>query len=170
MFEITLVAIELTVWSTKCPRVAAPLTLGNWIHKREQCSGKMECGGRRGRNGIETIHTWRPNSETKRAVRGLQKSRCTGSSKINGAKFSDTCSVRANWLCMGWPFCLAEMRREFQTGGIFLHHAVVSVAEWIQFSIVQDSAKRRAPGCVISAGKARKQQHRQNSPNPGLAL
>ena len=22
-----------------------------------------------------------------------------------------------NWLCMGWPFCLAEMRREFQTGG-----------------------------------------------------
>ena len=24
---------------------------------------------------------------------------------------------RANWLCMGWPFCLAEMRREFQTGG-----------------------------------------------------
>ena len=42
---------------------------------------------------------------------------CTGSSKINGAKFSDACSVRANWLCMGWPFCLAEMRREFQTGG-----------------------------------------------------
>ena len=40
-----------------------------------------------------------------------------GSSKINGAKFSDTCSVRANWLCMGWPFCLAEMRREFQTEG-----------------------------------------------------
>ena len=43
----------------------------------------------------------------------------TGSSKINGAKLSDTCSVRANWLCMGWPFCLAEMRREFQTGGNF---------------------------------------------------
>ena len=41
----------------------------------------------------------------------------TGSSKINGAMFSDTCSVRANWLCMGWPFCLAEMRRQFQTGG-----------------------------------------------------
>ena len=41
----------------------------------------------------------------------------TGSSKINGAKLSDACSVRANWLCMGWPFCLAEMRREFQTGG-----------------------------------------------------
>ena len=37
----------------------------------------------------------------------------TGSSKINGAKFSDACSVRANRLCMGWPFCLAEMRREF---------------------------------------------------------
>ena len=42
---------------------------------------------------------------------------CTGSSEINGAKFSDTCSVRADWLCMGWPFCLSEMRREFQTGG-----------------------------------------------------
>ena len=42
---------------------------------------------------------------------------CTASSKINGAKFSDTCSVRANWLCMGWPFCQAEMRRKFQTGG-----------------------------------------------------
>ena len=41
----------------------------------------------------------------------------TGSSKINGAKFSGACSVRANWLCMGWPFCLAEMRRQFQTGG-----------------------------------------------------
>ena len=26
---------------------------------------------------------------------------------------------RANWLCIGWQFCLAEMRREFQTGGIF---------------------------------------------------
>ena len=44
---------------------------------------------------------------------------CTGSSEINGAKLSDACSVRANWLCMGWPFCLAEMRREFQTGGNF---------------------------------------------------
>ena len=44
---------------------------------------------------------------------------CTGSSKINGAKLSDACSVRANWLCMGWPFCWAEMRREFQTGGKF---------------------------------------------------
>ena len=41
----------------------------------------------------------------------------TGWSKINGVKIGDTCSVRANWLCMGWPFCLAEMRREFQTGG-----------------------------------------------------
>ena len=43
----------------------------------------------------------------------------TGSSKINGAKLSDACSVRTNWLCMGWPFCLAELRREFQTGGHF---------------------------------------------------
>ena len=32
---------------------------------------------------------------------------------------SDTCSVRADWLCMGWPCCLAEMRQEFQTGGNF---------------------------------------------------
>ena len=45
--------------------------------------------------------------------------RFTGSSKINGAKFSDACSVRANWLCMSWSFCLAEMRWEFQTGGKF---------------------------------------------------
>ena len=43
----------------------------------------------------------------------------TGSSKINGAKLSDACSVRATWLCMGWPFCLVEMGREFQTGGNF---------------------------------------------------
>ena len=43
----------------------------------------------------------------------------TGLSKINRAKFSDTCSVGAKWLCMGWPFYLAEMRREFQTGGNF---------------------------------------------------
>ena len=47
-------------------------------------------------------------------------SQFTGWSKINGAKFSDACSVRANWLCRGWPFCLAEMRQEFQTGGNFL--------------------------------------------------
>ena len=50
---------------------------------------------------------------------GIMLITCTGSSKINGAKLSDACSVRANWLCMGWPFCLAEMRREFQTGGNF---------------------------------------------------
>ena len=43
----------------------------------------------------------------------------TGSSKINGAKLSDTCSVRANWLCMSWSFYLAVMRREIQTGGNF---------------------------------------------------
>ena len=42
-----------------------------------------------------------------------------GPSKINGAKLSDARYVRANWLCMGWSFCLAEMRREFQTGGNF---------------------------------------------------
>ena len=28
-------------------------------------------------------------------------------------------SVRAYLLCIGWPFCQAELRREFQTGGIF---------------------------------------------------
>ena len=59
-------------------------------------------------------------SEMCRKVFGYKnqsENRSTGSSKINGAKFSDACSVRANWLCMGWPFCLAEMRREFQTGG-----------------------------------------------------
>ena len=38
---------------------------------------------------------------------------------FTGAKLSDVCSVRADWLCMGWPFCMAEMRREFQTGGNF---------------------------------------------------
>ena len=31
----------------------------------------------------------------------------TGSSKINGAKLSDTCSVRVNWLCMGWLLSLS---------------------------------------------------------------
>ena len=45
----------------------------------------------------------------------MQSDLLTGWSKINGAKFSDACSVRANWLCIGWPFCLAEIRREFQT-------------------------------------------------------
>ena len=49
----------------------------------------------------------------------FEHNKFTGSSKINGAKFSDACCVRANWLYMGWPFCLAEMRREFQTGGNF---------------------------------------------------
>ena len=53
------------------------------------------------------------------AIHDLGDGESTGSSKINGAKLSDACSVRANWLCMGWPFCLAEMRREFQTGGNF---------------------------------------------------
>ena len=28
-------------------------------------------------------------------------------------------SVRADWLCIGRPFCQAELRREFQTGGQF---------------------------------------------------
>ena len=48
---------------------------------------------------------------------GFALTQSTGSSIIIGAKFSDTSSVRANWLCMGWPFCLAEMRREFQISG-----------------------------------------------------
>ena len=51
----------------------------------------------------------------------------TGSSKINRAKFSGPCSVRANWLWMGWPFCLAELRREFQTGGIFFCTSLYSI-------------------------------------------
>ena len=71
---------------------------------------------------LET-HCWR---QTK-----LDRTPSTGSSKIKGAKFCDACSVKANWLCMGWPFFLAEMRREFQTGGkffcttLYLHFAVV---------------------------------------------
>ena len=60
----------------------------------------------------------------------------TGSSEINGAKLSDACSVRAHWLCMGWPFCLAEMRREFQTGKTFLHHAVRRVAAMLPLPFV----------------------------------
>ena len=36
-----------------------------------------------------------------------------------------SCSVRAKWLFIGWPFWLAEMRREFRTGEKnFLHNAV----------------------------------------------
>ena len=40
----------------------------------------------------------------------------TGLSKIKGAKLGKESSVRADWLCIGWPFCQAELRREFQTG------------------------------------------------------
>ena len=27
--------------------------------------------------------------------------------------------IRADWLCIGWPFCQAELKREFQTGKHF---------------------------------------------------
>ena len=56
--------------------------------------------------------------------------RSAGSSKINGPNFSDTCSVRANWLCMGWPFCLAEMKREFQTAGNFFAPRCTTGGQW----------------------------------------
>ena len=35
----------------------------------------------------------------------------TGSSRIKGAKFGDPCSVMADWLTMGWPFCQADFKR-----------------------------------------------------------
>ena len=63
----------------------------------------------------------------------------TGSSKINGAKLSDTCSVRANWLCMGWPFCLAEMRREFQTGGNYFCTTLYSFWKTVNKPFLQSS-------------------------------
>ena len=44
---------------------------------------------------------------------------CIGSSSKKGAKLGEESSVRADWLCIGWPFCQAELRREFQTGGQF---------------------------------------------------
>ena len=44
-------------------------------------------------------------------------------SKRNGAKFSEESSVMADWLYMGWAFCQAELRREFQTGGAFFARA-----------------------------------------------
>ena len=39
--------------------------------------------------------------------------------KIKEAKFGDENSVRADWLCIGWPFCQVGLRREFQRGGQF---------------------------------------------------
>ena len=53
----------------------------------------------------------------------------TGSSKINGAKFGDPCSVMADWLTMGWPFCQADLRREFQTEGQFFCLSLYSIPE-----------------------------------------
>ena len=46
----------------------------------------------------------------------------TALSKRNGAKLSEESSVMADWLYMGWPFCQAELRQEFQTGGAFFLH------------------------------------------------
>ena len=40
----------------------------------------------------------------------------TESSKRKEAKLSEESSVRVQWMCMGWPFCHAELRQEFQTG------------------------------------------------------
>ena len=45
-----------------------------------------------------------PCSQTSGDLKFPFDTHSTGSSKINGAKFSDACSVRANWLCMGWTF------------------------------------------------------------------
>ena len=46
----------------------------------------------------------------------------TGSSKIKGAKLGEESSARADGLSIGWPFCQAELRWEFQTGGILFSH------------------------------------------------
>ena len=49
----------------------------------------------------------------------------TGSSKINRAKLSDACSVRANWLSMGCAILLGRNKAGISNRGkIFLHHAV----------------------------------------------
>ena len=69
----------------------------------------------RDRVRVESTFHCSQGSHVGRAHVLVQQHPYTGSCKINGAKFSDTCSVRANWLCMGWPFSLAEMRRKFQT-------------------------------------------------------
>ena len=52
----------------------------------------------------------------------------TGSSKIKGAKLGEESSVRADWLCIGWPFCQAELRWEFQTVGNFFCSSLFSQA------------------------------------------
>ena len=49
----------------------------------------------------------------------------TGSSKRNGAKFRELSlnfPKLADWLCMGWPSCLAALGREFSNRGTFLLH------------------------------------------------
>ena len=40
----------------------------------------------------------------------VKKLHYTGSSKINGAKFSEACSIRANWLCMRQEFQIGEKK------------------------------------------------------------
>ena len=49
----------------------------------------------------------------------------TGLSSRNGAKFREL-SLNfprlADWLCMGWPSCLAALEREFSNWGAFLLH------------------------------------------------
>ena len=53
----------------------------------------------------------------------------TGSSKNNLAKFSDTCSIRANGLCFCSPRLVGGRKAENSNMQSFLHHAVVLVPE-----------------------------------------
>ena len=58
----------------------------------------------------------------------------TGLSKRNGAKLRELSlnfSKLADWLCIGWPSCLAALRREFSNRETFLlHHPVHRFSEY----------------------------------------
>ena len=56
----------------------------------------------------------------------------TGLSKINGTKLWElglNFPKLADWLCMGWPSCLAALGREFSNRGTFLLHDPVKATK-----------------------------------------
>ena len=85
--------------------------------------------------------------------------RTTGSSKINLAKFSDTCSVRADpadALCIGSPRLVGGRRAGNSNMQKNFPPRCTSLAIRTRESYyVQDSAKMLRQGCMNAAGKLR---------------
>ena len=70
----------------------------------------------------------------------------TGLSKRNGAKFSGLSlnfPKLADWLCMGWPSCLAALGREFSNRGTFILHDPVE-RDWARERVIKIES---SPAC-----------------------